>query len=150
MKMNSMMMKLIFSIVIFIIPFLSAVAQTKNSQKPADTTKSVIHLSPIFRFQDELLTNDFRNEIGSLPRLTKYALDSSSIWMQTRLQLGSIINQDQFQNNFQTSILNTLRQQYAATQDLKLLKQILGTVQVGAVGYLAYLHLKKYGFLKRK
>ena len=66
------------------------------------------------------------------------------------MQLGEITNQDAGQNNFQTNILKPLQDKYAGMQSMKELKYILGTVQVSAVGYLAYLHLKKYGFLKRK
>jgi hypothetical protein len=50
----------------------------------------------------------------------------------------------------QSDILNALSQQYNASQSLKTFKYILEAVQAGAVGYLAYQHLKKYGFLKRK
>jgi len=65
------------------------------------------------------------------------------------MQLARIINQDEILNNFQMNILNPLSEKYADVQSLKEWKYILGAVQLSAVGYLAYLHLKKYGFLKK-
>ncbi len=76
--------------------------------------------------------------------------DTASIWIQTRMLLSSIMNQDDNKNNLQSNILNPLGQKYSSLQSMKTLKYILGTVQVSAVGYLAYLHLRKYGFLKKK
>lgn len=66
------------------------------------------------------------------------------------MQLAGIISEVETQNYLQMNILNPLSAKYSGLQSMKVLKYILGTVQVGAVGYLAYLHLKKYGFLKRK
>jgi hypothetical protein len=76
--------------------------------------------------------------------------DTASVWIQTRMQLSNMMNQDDNKNNLQINILNPLSQKYSSLQSMKILKYILGTVQVSAVGYLAYLHLKKYGFLKKK
>lgn len=67
------------------------------------------------------------------------------------MQLAGNVNQpDEMQNNLQLNILTPLQEKYADLQSMKTLKSILGAVQLSAVGYLAYLHLKKYGFLKRK
>jgi hypothetical protein len=67
------------------------------------------------------------------------------------MQLNEFISgQDPIKSNFQLSILNPLQQQYSISQNMSALKYILGIVQTGAVGYLAYEHLKKYGFLKGK
>jgi hypothetical protein len=79
--------------------------------------------------------------------------DSSSIMMRTRLQLSGIYKlngEDPIKNNLKTNLLNPLYQEFASTQSMKELKYILGMVQVGGVAYLAYQHIKKYGFLKKK
>ena len=47
-------------------------------------------------------------------------------------------------------MLGPLYNNYLESQKLATLKAILGSVQVGAVAYLAYKHIKKYGFLKKK
>ncbi len=82
---------------------------------------------------------------------TRFLNDTSSIWIQTRMRLaGNVNQQDEIRNNLQLNILNPLQEKYADLQSMKTLKSILGAVQLSAVGYLAYLHLKKYGFFKKK
>lgn len=62
---------------------------------------------------------------------------------------GFTSEQNPMKNNFQTSILNPLQQQYSDSQSMSVLNYMLGLVQAGACGYLVYEHLKKYGFLKK-
>jgi hypothetical protein len=62
---------------------------------------------------------------------------------------GYLSEQDSVKNNFQISILNPLQQQYLNSQNMSVWNYMLGMVQAGAFGYLAYEHLKKYGFLKK-
>ena len=45
-------------------------------------------------------------------------------------------------------LMAPLRLQMAREEKLKTLNAVLGTVQLGGVMYLAYKHVKKYGFLK--
>lgn len=91
------------------------------------------------------------DNLSDLHLNTRFLNDTSSIWIQTRMRLaGNVNQQDEIQNNLQLNILNPLQEKYADLQSMKTLKSILGAVQLSAVGYLAYLHLKKYGFLKRK
>ena len=80
----------------------------------------------------------------SMEEAEKYKNDA--LILRTR---NEIIYQETLGSNLQSSILNPLNQQYSATQNMKLFRSILETVSVGAVGYLAYQHLKKYGFLKK-
>ena len=113
----------------------------KKHESPLNFSNYFYNQSPYsFNFDD----------LSSLKSSSGFLNDSSSIWIRTRMQLAGIINQDEIQNNLQMNILNPLHEKYADLQSMKELKYILGAVQLSAVGYLAYLHLKKYGFLKRK
>lgn len=76
--------------------------------------------------------------------------DSTAIWIRTRLQLTGFANQTSENSNLQTNILNPLYIKYTESQNMRFIKSILGSVSVGATAYLAYKHLKKYGFLKKK
>ncbi|HOI29339.1 MAG TPA: hypothetical protein PLZ15_06200 [Melioribacteraceae bacterium] len=76
--------------------------------------------------------------------------DSTTIWIRTRLQLTGFANQTSDNTNLQSNILNPLYTKYAESQNMRFIKSILGSVSVGATAYLAYKHLKKYGFLKKK
>lgn len=76
--------------------------------------------------------------------------DSTTIWIRTRFQLTGFSNQTSDNSNLQSNILNPLYTRYTESQNMRFIKSILGSVSVGATAYLAYKHLKKYGFLKKK
>ena len=90
----------------------------------------------------------FNNELNSLNLNTNFLHDSTSILMQTRMQLAWFNNQNPA--DAKTSILNPLYQNYMAGQKMGWFKQILGAVQIGAVGFLAYKHIEKYYIKKQK
>lgn len=119
----------------------SKIDSLKKQESPLNFSNYFYNQSPYsFNFDD----------LSSLKFSSGFLNDSSSIWIQTRMQLAGILNQGEIQNNLQLNILNPLHEKYADLQSMRELKYILGAVQLSAVGYLAYLHLKKYGFLKRK
>ena len=47
-------------------------------------------------------------------------------------------------------MLDPLLSSYHAKQNNAVWRQVLGAIQLGGVAYLAYKHIKKYGFLKKK
>lgn len=122
--------------VLFILFFSAASAQT-------DTSKTYFNINPKFSFGSTQISPEYFNR---QPPYLNFINDSSFIWLRIRLQFDV----DPMKNNLQTNILNPLSQQYSALQSMKELKYILGMIKTGTVGYLAYLHLKKYGFLKGK
>lgn len=71
--------------------------------------------------------------------------DPNTIWLRTSL---SISNEDFLSNDLSPHFLEPLQQKYYRDSKLNLLRYALGMAQAGAVGYLAYKHIKKYGFLK--
>lgn len=76
--------------------------------------------------------------------------DTTSLWIKTRIQLGAFSNRSINQSYSASDLLNPLYQKYLDSQGMKTINSILGSVSVGATAYLAYKHLKKYGFLKKK
>ncbi|RLC49324.1 MAG: hypothetical protein DRI23_09480 [Candidatus Cloacimonadota bacterium] len=73
--------------------------------------------------------------------------DPSTIWLRTELILSSTISFDEKARteNHYTSILY---QQYLEDSKFDPVRYVLGMAQLTAVGYLAYRHVKKYGFWK--
>ncbi len=125
-------------------------AQSINKQQPPDTSKKAVDTF----LQNELNKRSFTGETFNsnyipLPG-NPVQLDTSTLWLQTRLQLGEMVSDDPMKSNFKASVLNPLRQQFAGIESMKAIKYILATIQAGAVGYLAYEHIRKYGFLKKK
>ena len=116
-----------------------------TTAQSSDTSKT--YFSPKLRldsWQNDLILD---NEIPSFINFTN---DSATVWMRTRMQLsGMVSKEDPIKNNFKTYILDPLNQQYKASQSFKELKYILGMVQTGGAAYIAYKHIKKYGFLKK-
>jgi hypothetical protein len=132
-------------LLIFTVPLLS-----QSKVDSLKRTETPLTFSAYFNPYNNFTDTYFFNELNNL-RINSYSVeDSSSIWMRTRMQLTGMFDHDNLDRSMQSNILNALSQQYSASQSLKTFKYILGAVQVGAVGYLAYQHLKKYGFLKRK
>jgi hypothetical protein len=135
------MTKLVSKFFLFMVLILSVTfAQSKDSSKTF--------------FSPKIKLNNIQNEIilgNEFQPLMSFTDDSSTVWMRTRMQLASFANEnDPMKNNFKTSILNPLIQQYNDMQGFKELKYILGMVQAGGAAYIAYQHIKKYGFLKMK
>lgn len=76
--------------------------------------------------------------------------DTTSLWMQTHLQISALSGYFSDNQNSPANVLRPLYKNYISSQSLSTLKTILGSVSFGATTYLAYKHLKKYGFLKKK
>lgn len=144
------MMIRVFSFLLFCV--CSVLAQDYreiNNSLHSDSKKNRLSFSTFFNnyLEEEL-------KLSASMNLLNYALppnmDSTNIWLATRMQLNNLVSEDPMKSNFNLSVLNPLKQQFAETQTMKELKYILATIQVGAVGYLAYKHIEKYGFTKEK
>ena len=124
--------------------------QTKAKPQSTDTSKQSVNNF----LQNELNNHAMHNnslEYNSIPfSNNSISLDTSTIWLRTRMQLGDLSSSDPIKSNFKSSIINPLRQQFADMESMKAIKYILATIQAGAVGYLAYEHIRKFGFLKKK
>ena len=72
--------------------------------------------------------------------------DNSKLWLESKVTLDK--NFFAFDNDElpYENLLSPLMQQYQSKQKMAPLYYILGTAQTAAVGYLAYKHIKKYGF----
>lgn len=134
---------------ILLVVFCSGIcAQQKTSGEKTDT----IHIARDFgnAVENNSLKNIFVPKGFSISSFAELPVDKTSIMLKTRLQLGEMMNENPIKSNFRSGILNPLHEAYSQSQSMKELKYILGMVQAGAVGYMAYQHLKKYGFLKGK
>jgi len=71
--------------------------------------------------------------------------DPQTVWLRTSLAISTSEN---INTEFSPHFLSPFQKQYLEDSKFDPIKSILGMAQVGAVGYLAYKHIKKYGFLK--
>ena len=93
---------------------------------------SEFYIAPIFsQIPDEILFED----------------NSSTVWLRTELLLS---NRNMLTENgeINTHFTSPLYQQYLKDSEFDMVRYVLGAVQAGAVAYMAYRHIKKYGFWK--
>jgi len=140
------MMKSI-SLLFFFACTLLLAQNTKTDTLKKDEGNSInfsTYFNPL-KFLPDLYLN---NEINNIDLINPFPIDSASILLQTRMQLSKHNLYNPF--DAKTNLLNPLYQNYKAGQSNRLMYQILGAVQVGAVGILAYKHIEKYYIKKKK
>jgi len=130
--------KIAYSLILFV--------SIAHSQEVMDSIKlSNLSITPNSTFNlDDL---DFYLDMKSLNKSLLLNEDSNTKWLWTSYAISS---QAVFQpnENFDDMTL-PLYQKYLEDSKFNPFRYALGMVQVGAVGYLAYKHIKKYGFLKK-
>jgi len=73
--------------------------------------------------------------------------DPSTIWLRTELILSSTMSFDE-KTRAEHHYTSILYQRYLEDSKFDPVRHVLGMAQLTAVGYLAYRHIKKYGFWK--
>ena len=131
-------------LLIFLISFIiSPQSEIKGKINLSDT----LNLSNIFNsdknflmFYDDLkLHQDFS---GLNSGFFKYD-DPNTIWLRTSMV---ITNVEWHSLEYENHLLSPLLRKYFEDSKFNPIRLVLGMAQAGAVGYLAYKHLKKYGF----
>jgi len=136
--------------ILFMISFVSGVLYAQVE----DTYQSQLSDSS-YRFQGIIPPVEFQydmNEIFSKPISSQIPEDvlfednPSTIWLRTELL---IMNNSQSDfDDINTHFTSPLYQQYLRDSEYDMVRYVLGALQAGAVGYIAYRHIKKYGFWK--
>jgi len=135
-------------IIIFI--FLCGVIAAQ-SRSEVDTNRAFnFSLLPEVLNNYEVSTN-YLLDMYKLSFFKDFIDDTTNVWIRTRMMTGLFLNEEQkVFNNGPSELLNPLYNSYLDSQKYSTLYSIIGSVQIGAVTYLAYKHIKKYGFLKKK
>ena len=119
----------------------------KYSAEPSDSSHRYQGIIPPVEFQYNLeeffiepLFNQIQDEILSED-------NPSNIWLRTDL-LISYNNLNTENGEVNTHFTSTLYQQYLRDSKFDMVSYVLGIAQTSAVAYMAYRHIKKYGFWK--
>jgi hypothetical protein len=141
MMMNSNIKK-IFTLSLFALSFANVIAQSESlSGFKLNPPAEVLNL----QLNDlEFISADKLHFFSALMN------DTASLWIRTNLQINALSSYLSANQNNTVNILSPLYQNYVSSQSMRTIKTILGSVSFGATAYLAYKHLKKYGFLKKK
>ncbi len=139
-------MNKIVSTLIFLI-FLSSYAfGQKNS------SDSVRQISPLFEKSNETQTKfyQFQLEYGiqNSDFNSLFNVNQNNIWLWTSYTLSNNQFDRKFSDHTPRNILSPLYNQYMENSKFNPVRYVLGMAEAGAVGYLAYKHIKKYGFWK--
>jgi hypothetical protein len=120
--------------------------------------KEVVYknIDSTYRFQGIVPPIEFKyniNEILSEPLYTElpdevvFDKNPSTVWLRTELLISN--KSEEFSNNeINTHFTSPLYQQYLKDSEFNMFRYILGAAQASAVAYMAYRHIKKYGFWK--
>ncbi len=116
-----------------------------------ETTKDNIRFNSsnsIIKLQTTLYEFDIYRELNYMRMNLNINNDPNTIWMWTKLSLAAVRESDGYSGESPGSMIEPLHQQFLENSRLNPIRYVLGMAQTAAVGYLAYRHIKKYGFFK--
>jgi len=144
------MMKDYFSFLIFQLLLLASFSCFAQQEESLINNKD-----SVYRFQGIVPPIEFQyniDEIFSKPIAPNIPDDilfddnPSTVWLRTELLIMN--NSQSDLGDINTHFTSPLYQQYLRDSEFDMVRYVLGAVQAGAVGYMAYRHIKKYGFWK--
>jgi hypothetical protein len=109
----------------------------------------------VYRFQGIIPPIEFQYNIDEIfskpiapyiPEDILFDDNPSTVWLRTELLISNSSQPGGGEVN--TFFTAPLYQQYLRDSEFDMVRYVLGAVQAGAVGYMAYRHIKKYGFWK--
>jgi len=119
----------------------------KDYQPPPDSVLRFQGIIPPVEYQYDMSEFYIAPLFNQIPDEVLFEDNSSTVWLRTELLLS---NRDMLTENGEvnTHFTSPLYQQYLKDSEFDMVRYVLGTVQAGAVAYMAYRHIKKYGFWK--
>jgi len=118
----------------------------KSSNIIIDSTYRYQGIIPPVEFQydmNQIFSKPISNQI---PEDVLFDNNPSTVWLRTQLLISnSSLNED---GEINTHFTSPLYQQYLKDSEFDMFRYVLGIAQASAVGYMAYKHIKKYGFWK--
>jgi hypothetical protein len=118
----------------------------KYSIETSDSSYRFQGIVPPVEYQynlDEFIIEPLFNQI---PDEILFEDNPSNIWLRTELLISNG-SQSEF-GEVNTFFTASVYKQYLEDSEFDMVRYVLGTIQTGAVAYMAYRHIKKYGFWK--
>lgn len=132
--------------IVFTISYNCFSQQEKGLIEKSDTTYRYQGIIPPVEYQYDL--NQFFVEplLKKVPDEILFEKNTSNVWLRTELLISNY-SQSEF-GEVNTFFTASLYQQYLRDSEFNMVSYVLGTIQTGAVAYMAYRYVKKYGFWK--
>lgn len=140
--MKSLTKIFIYSLLIFPLVYSQ---ENNNILVVTDSIKNLPRLNPQAELKIKFDEFELHREFNSIKMNIPIDGDPQTVWLRTSLAISTSEN---INTEFSPHFLSPFQKQYLEDSKFDPIKSILGMAQVGAVGYLAYKHIKKYGFLK--
>jgi hypothetical protein len=136
--------------ILFLFFFLTLISYSQqadniNSISKNDSLKITTNQNSLIQMQIKFDEFEFHREFKDMKMNVPLDGDPNTVWLRTSLAVSNTKYTDQ---KFSPHFLSPLEKQYLENSKFNPLQYALGMVQAGAVGYLAYKHIKKYGFFK--
>ncbi len=141
-------MKPLIKIIIFsALTFISTYSQSEISKAQGNEKTKTFKTNALFNLSYKFDEFDFYRD------LTKPILDFNVDSSTAKLSLKTMVemsNSFSFNNENRTPgyLHSILYEEYVEKSKFNPVRTALGLIQAGAVGYLAYQHIKKWGFIK--
>lgn len=147
-KINKIFVVLLITVLFFFGTTLSAQQyDDKNKTAVADTIKKHATKNPFTEFSIKFRDFEFYRDLNQIKTNIPIDSDPETVWLRTSIAIQNS-NRNTLNSETPTNLLSPLYQQYLEESRFDPVRYVLGLAQAGAVGYLAYRHIKKYGFLK--
>jgi hypothetical protein len=134
--------------VIIISAFGYSQQQAGRDEAKMDSVFRYQGINPTLNFQSEFydLYSPFEIPLSQSSKLVEG--DNSTIWLRTEIALSYSSTFNTSSTEIPGDLMLPLYNQYLENSKIDPMKYVLGLAQTAAVGYLAYQHIKKYGFWK--
>ena len=141
-------MNLFNKIIILFILFIVSIYSQENSNKlqKNDSTKT-FNTNPLLNLSYKFDEFDFYRSLTK--PILNLNVDSSTALLSLKTAAEMLTNSSPNNENPTPGYLHSiLYQEYLEKSKFNPIRTALGLIQTGAVGYLTYQHIKKWGFLK--
>lgn len=120
------------------------------AQDTADSLSIHFHSTQLNKHPLSLLDDlDFYLDLQNLNKSFLLNADPNTKWLWTSYAISNSSHEIIHSELNLDNMTQPLYQKYLEDSKFNPFRYALGMMQVGAVGYLAYKHIKKYGFLKK-
>ncbi len=142
-------MKLLSKIIIcFTFLSIPIYSQENINKSPENDSTKTFKMDALFNLAYKF--NEFEFYRNLTKPMLNFNVDSTTakLWLKTSVEMS---NNSSFnnENNFTPVYLHSiLYDEYLEKSKFNPVRTVLGMIQAGAVGYLAYRHIKKWGFIK--
>jgi hypothetical protein len=137
----------LFLFLIVLLASSSGFSQQEELYKSKDSVYRFQGIIPPVEFQYDLNEIFIKPIANQIPEEILFDSNPSTVWLRTELFISNNTAQS-FDGEINTDFTSPLYQQYLRDSEFDMFRYVLGIAQASAVGYMAYRHIKKYGFWK--